>query len=75
MGDGTVIDFEPDDELDAVFEPWDGEWMGLCASCDAPIDLHNCSELFYGATPQGDPIALMVCSLCAYQDRLERDMD
>ena len=73
MGIGPVID---DDEWDIDFTSWD-EWAGVCGhdQCENPIDFDNCASLFIGADGAGHPIILLVCSTCAYQHRLELELE
>lgn len=66
--------FTPEDpDMDSEPDTWQGE----CGQdeCYAPLDVDNCSWLFSGAAPDGEIIWIAVCSTCAYQHRLELDME
>lgn len=70
-----MFGFEPDDD-DIEFTAWD-EWAGWCGKdhCENPIDFDNCSQIIIGADAGGNPIMLLTCSTCAYQHRLEMELE
>ena len=41
---------------------------GKCMQCDEPIDIDNASTLFDGATTDGTPVVVVVCSACALRE-------